>query len=242
MVKIDERSIRRVGIDAVRSLTLDLPYLMTSDGECERRQIDLDLQTAPYAVVRLALEIASRPPERLLIPRFATPPIDALAVLEAYRWSMADGRREHPARQPGHATPSYVVERTRWVAASGSERLKLAAASGYEHDQTYIDERAQADFAGLDVYIDRHGRAPWSLRANPTEAALQLERVVSLSFAARDDIEQLPLRIVEPLVGISMFPFSESRSSEALLVDGWLGRFNVFARVRPFGTASGLVW
>lgn len=228
---------------ALRASTLAIPYdVRLADGTTERRAVDLDLTHASEDLALFALSLCAGRARDKGVPVLDAPPAHPSSVLWAYWWQRPEGLVQQPGQPPGPVDEAYCQDRRAWIRAHGSARLRLAAEGGYEHDGIYIEERGAIEYAGLDIFIDRSGTVSWVDRRNPSAAALELERMTQLALGAREATAHLAALIVQPTVRFTLFPFREAESSETLLIRGWLGRFNVFARIAPYGGGDGTVW
>lgn len=74
------------------------------------------------------------------------------------------------------AKARYEADLQTWIAAHGSERLKMAHRQGYSVTRLYAEERAALEYPSY--YLDYDDSAEWTNRASPSEAAmLEAERV-----------------------------------------------------------------
>jgi hypothetical protein len=123
------------------------------------------------------------------------------------------------------ADAEYAAERAGWIAANGSERLKLAAARGYKHDAVYRDERLAQELPEFVGVLPRESQVREAI--NPSAEALEaesevLEEVESGRFG-NVDVRIIWLQTFETPPG----------PGEYLQIKGYLGRHDVYRRISP---------
>jgi hypothetical protein len=138
--------------------------------------------------------------------------------LSALSWSL-----DHLARKQD-ALKRYEGERASWIALSGSQQLKRAAARKYRHDGIYRDERLAAELPGFAASL---GRKP-TIRdlINPSAEALEAEDEL-LTLARRLGITDKQVRLVWA------DPDNDMPAGEYLQIKDYLGRHTVWRAVDP---------
>jgi hypothetical protein len=149
--------------------------------------------------------------------------IVASAVVPAAR-RVLDQAREDEKRAAADA--SYVSERKRWIAARGSERLKLAAARGYKHDAIYRDERLVQELPEFVGALPRESQVREAI--NPSAEALEAESRV-LDRVENGRFGDVDVRIV----WVQIPDYQPPGPGEYVQVKGYLGRHSVYRRISP---------
>lgn len=121
----------------------------------------------------------------------------------------------------------FLQDMKSWVAANGSERLKLAAEGGYRINTSYALERSRQEMPGF--WVDSAEDCEWGERADPTEEALLAER------ALKAHLEKIDPSLETRIVWLTETPRAldnkmeaegvEFEAQEALVVQGYLGRY-----------------
>jgi len=92
-------------------------------------------------------------------------------VEEKRRFAQEQEAREEAKRA------AWNTDKATWIAAHGSDRLKKAHAAGYPHNGAYAQERANLEL-GAGWMVDSKNKYEYSNRTYPTEAALDLEKML----------------------------------------------------------------
>jgi hypothetical protein len=179
----------------------------------------------PDAVIRAFAAEATSSAFQQLDPD--TDPTDADfvtgAILPAAR-QLVERVREDEEREAADA--AYVAERERWIAACGSERLKLAAARGYKHDAIYRDERLARELPGFVGTLPRNSQVREAI--NPSAEALEAESEV-LAGIDSGNLNDADVRIV----WVHSEAYEPPGSGEYVQLKGYLGRHSIFRRISP---------
>jgi hypothetical protein len=176
-------------------------------------------------------------------------PVEFLDRLEEWiaaereRIDYEDHQREEAEHQRELAAREFSRAMQRWIEANGTNRLKAACARGYKVTGSYARARVREEIPG--AWVDTSGRALYRERVDPSSEALELEDAFE-TFAKFQDLE-LRTRIVwlvEPPTGLAELyedlDFDEEAFSgggweferqEAILISGYLGRYEAFLMV-----------
>lgn len=171
------------------------------------------------------------------------PLANAERVIAAWERHLKDEAKQAKARQLKHSaeTAKKRAEAKRfreamasWIAAHGSADLKRAHQRGYKVASVYVRERAGVEFPGF--MVDTTDEAEWGERSNPTGEALDLEE----QTLAR--VQELGTEYAVRIVWLTTPPKAFWRvegafvDREAVVVRGWLGRYDLVSLVPPSGS------
>lgn len=150
----------------------------------------------------------------------------------------AENARQHAAEQVRirQLQRQFESDMEVWIEEYGSGRLRLARERGYKVTSSYAKERAARELP--EAWIDTADRATWRERVDPTFDALKDETLVEKWMEQRG----LPYSVqivwlVEPPSSMAEIldrgtddePFGvEFEQQEALLIAGYLDRYNAF--------------
>lgn len=134
-----------------------------------------------------------------------------------------------------------------WIEEHGSQRLRLARERGYKVTSSYAKERAERELP--ETWVDTADRAAWRERVDPSYAALRFESAVVNWMEERDmPYSCVIVWLIEPPSSMAEALERESEDDplgkdfeqqEAILISGYLDRYNVFLPVDPDERAPG---
>lgn len=139
---------------------------------------------------------------------------------------------------------NFEEDMDRWIEAHGSERLRAARARRYKVTGSYARARARKEIPG--AWVDTSGRAEYRERVDPSKEALELESVFETFTAAQGrDLRMRIVWLVEPPTGLAEAYEEidmgeviageanewEFQQQEALLISGYLGRYEAFLMI-----------
>lgn len=204
---------------------------------------DFAEKTADEEDVRLAQEIVGAWPTTSF-------PLPATALVEAFE---AHSRRlaelalaRYWTRQRQKA--GFELEMLRWVAAHGSERLKLGVDDGYRMMPVYLNERIAREAPGFYAHLPKAGEPKlWQPRTGPSEEALLLRRAVQRRMSSNQLHGEQPPKVEIGWMKAppdAMYdlqrrtgwdddgdPFLYDDPFEVIVVPDWLGRYALLAAV-----------
>lgn len=169
------------------------------------------------------------------LPRVSADPAEFLEDLEP--WLDQNEKEEDEARQEKaeaeeaeKAAAEVFREAMReWVPEHGSRRLKLATEGGYRIYTSYAIERAEKELPGF--WVDTAEDCEWGERVDPTEEALILEE------ETRKRLQEVDPELKASIVWLTETPRAlddeieeedlEFEAQEAILVEGYLGRYRL---------------
>lgn len=141
----------------------------------------------------------------------------------------------------------FTDDMNAWAAFSGSDRLQLGLEGGYRMTAVYLDERRDIEAPTFYAFRPEQPEVPIGReRTGPSGKALRLCRAVQ---AHLDEVAVLPsgsgpLVATIRWVGMDDLPKQLVKRSnvddgglEAIVVPGWLGRYQLIGLVRPERTA-----
>ncbi len=170
--------------------------------------------------------------------------LDEWIAVEKERIEYEDHQRQQAEVERERFVQDFEEEMKRWIQAHGSERMKAAQARGYKVTGSYARARACKEIPG--AWVDTSGRAEYRERVDPSKEALELEsafetfmEVHDCSFRTRivwlveppTDLAEAyeEIDVDEVLAGeVDEWEFQQQ---EALLISGYLGRYEAFLMI-----------
>lgn len=138
----------------------------------------------------------------------------------------------------------FADDMAAWADRSGSEQLKMGLADGYRMTSIYLDERIAREAPGFYATRTTSTKLLGKPRTGPSEAALRLRRAVqarlddnATSGPERYDAvirwvscEEVPAALLD-----DDDHHAEDEEIEAIVIGGWLGRYQLIGLVEPDG-------
>lgn len=120
----------------------------------------------------------------------------------------------------------FRLEMEEWVQIHGSKRLRAAVDREYKANTTYAMERAASEMP--EFWVDTADDAGWGERSDPSEEALLLESAVQKHMAEHElDLETRIVWLTEPPRSLERWLEDELEAQEAIVVIGYLGRYDL---------------
>lgn len=235
---------------APRPVTATFTYTVEPDW-VRQQIIETGLEPSDTWVMHVDLRELDRPEERQIvlhayrvyeaapgIPELPEPTDDPTVVARAVLEQLAT---EDESQVDTQEQAAFAADRDAWIEAHGSPRLRLANTRGYAISKTYLEERARVDLP--EFWVDTGSRASWKERANPTEAALNLETAVDEHLAEYEGyaagktgslivwVTRFPDAMEEHVERLGEAGVVVDDQVEAILVRPWLGRYDLYLPV-----------
>lgn len=161
------------------------------------------------------------------IPMLPSPSNDPDVILR-YLEAWIQGHPEERTRKLSSVTRAHFESGIEtWVSRHGSRRLKQAILRGYKANRLYAQERSAADFPGF--WVDTSGSARWRDRTDPSEAALDLEAELTVRYPM-PEVNPRIVWLVDPPNDLEE-EYGGIDEQEAILIDGFLGRYQLLLPV-----------
>jgi hypothetical protein len=221
------RRNRSITFDGLRDLELMQRVRgATALGRSVEKQTDHADQIAASQAVGPVLTLEHKPTDRE----------DLIAAYEDHtaRWcAVARAARANRLRRRG----AFEREMRRWAEEHGSERLKLGLADGYRMTAVYLEERLASEFPGFYAWFSRAPEHARKARIGPSEEALKGRREVQMKLdrLREERGESLRAEVVwvtdPPLEMMHGWWDREEVPFEAVVVEGWLGRYTLIGPI-----------